>query len=101
MKGKDDKEAVMFDASRFLPNPHNPFRPPDLRRLRCEYLVEQQQEPTPLDDPMTCAAYPFFRALRKYRTDADHRPLERPPALPVQGCRSKAILRDNKGLQER
>jgi hypothetical protein len=54
----------MFIASMFLPNPHDPWKRPERRWLRCRYLIHHGRRPsTADDDPMTWAAWRYFRGL--------------------------------------
>src|SRR5262245_65697277 len=73
----------MFVTTRFLPNPHDPFTPPDRRRRRCEYLVEHGRRPcTTRDDTITWDAWRYFHGLSRCKDDADREGLERRfPAL--------------------
>jgi hypothetical protein len=65
----------------YLPDCHNPFRPPDRRWLRAGYLVDHGERPlTGCDDAATTEAWRYRLALN--RTDADRERLaEQFPAI--------------------
>jgi hypothetical protein len=69
--------------SSYLPSPHDPFRPPQRRLLRCRYLLEHGRRPHPrLDDPQTRTAFQFLRAYQRCRDeDARRRVARQRPAL--------------------
>jgi hypothetical protein len=70
------KEAVVFLPSQFLPNPHDPFQPPDLRRQRILYLVEHGRPPSRAhDDTPTWRAWRFYAGLKGCQDDADRQRL--------------------------
>jgi hypothetical protein len=65
-----DTEVVVFIASQYLPNPHCPWKPPDLRRLRIDYLIEHGRPPSPtLDDGSTWRGWRYLRGLHDCRDD--------------------------------
>lgn len=73
----------MFVATKFLPNPHDPFEDLALRWRRSEYLLAHHREPSPrLDDAVTQEAWRFLHDLRSCRDDTDREWLaQRHPAI--------------------
>jgi hypothetical protein len=73
----------MFEPSRFLPCPHDPFRPPDRRWRRCLYLLRHRHRPfIDHDDDATRAGWRYLREGRVCRNRRDHdRLAERHPAV--------------------
>jgi hypothetical protein len=73
----------MFSPSRYLPSPHDPFRRPERRWLRCNHLLENGRRPDQrLDDPQTQTAFLFLRAHQRCHDDDARRHVAcRYPAL--------------------
>ena len=65
----------MFDAMTHLPDPHDFFKDPCWRWLRCCYLLDYGRQPLRQDDDATRQAWLFRRALQGCCSDADHEQL--------------------------
>jgi hypothetical protein len=67
----------MFIPSMFLEDPHDPFKRPDRRWLRCCYLVEHGRSPSvKRDDTSTWRGWRYLRGLQKCQDDADRQRLD-------------------------
>jgi hypothetical protein len=63
-KQNSDTELTMFVPSRFLFNPHDPFKRPDRRLCRARYLLAHDREPSASqDDTITAEAWAYLREL--------------------------------------
>lgn len=73
----------MFVPTKFLPNPHDPFLPPDLRWRRCWYLIRHGRWPSRIrDDPATFAGWRYLHDRRACRGRSDYERLaQRHPAV--------------------
>jgi hypothetical protein len=68
----------MSDPAHYLDNPFNPRQDPRRRWLRCQYLLERRQPPSPtLDDDLTKEAWAFLRDLSRCVDDADRQAVAR------------------------
>jgi hypothetical protein len=93
----------MFDAMTHLPDPHDPFKDPCWRWLRCCYLLDHGRQPLQdLDDAVTRQTWLFRRALTRCRTDADREQLalEFPGLAEAHGVYTGELLRRS-GLEAR
>jgi hypothetical protein len=60
----------MFDPTMYLPDAHDPFQPPNLRWLRCHYLVRHERRAS--YDRDDHATFDGWRYLQDRRTCPDH-----------------------------
>jgi hypothetical protein len=60
----------VFSLFKHLPNPHDPFRSPARRWLRCQYLLQHGRPHSCLDDRQTWTAFRFLWAYQRCRDDA-------------------------------
>ena len=62
---------MLFVATRYLPDPHDPCRNPAWRWLCCGCLLDHGHSPLRQDDALTNQSWHFWHTLTQCRTDAD------------------------------